>query len=461
MDKIFAYMERYRMIEEHDRVIVGVSGGADSVCLLFVLKKYQEKVDFSIQAVHVEHGIRGEAGREDARFAEKLCAAWGIPFRFYAFNVPVLAKVQKLSVEEAARKVRHQAFEDALSKFSGNKIAVAHHIGDQAETVLWNLVRGSGLRGISGMWPVQNQMIRPLLGVTKKEIEKIAEDAGLQYCQDETNFQDTYTRNKLRLHIIPYMERELNPMASEHIAALCTHVQKAEAFLEEEGMRRARELGDFGKERVELQRSAFLEQEEVMQYYIIRACLFWLDPGLKNITREHYEAIRRLAGGQSGKQLFLPGCMRVRNQNGKMMIGTRDAVIRQSRVLGSTDLVIPGTVFFHDWKIVTEIDEYKNQVISKKKYTKWFDYDTIKGTIKLRSRKSGDYLTVNDTGGHKKLKNYFIDEKIASEERDEILLLAEDSHILWVAGYRISETYKITENTKRILKIQIMEVTHG
>jgi len=458
MRKIFEYMGQHAMIEKHDKVIVGVSGGADSVCLLFILKKFQEKLDFSIQAVHVEHGIRGEASIADARFVKKLCGEWNIPFRLYDFDIPVIVREQRLSTEEAGRKARREAFEDACRAFGGNKIALAHHAGDQAETVLWNLVRGSGLRGLCGMWPVQGKIIRPLLEVSRAEIEHILETEHLLYRIDETNLQDLYTRNKLRLHVIPYIEQELNNRASEHIAQLSTRLQKAEAYLEAEGRRKAKELGKFRKGRAELLRTALVRQEDVMQDYIIRACLSYLDAGLKNITAEHIESIKRLAALQSGKRINLPGKMNVWNQNEMMIMDfakNPDGGIKNPE---KARLCIPGTTIFQGWKLKTEIELYKSQIIPQNKCTKWFDYDTIKDTIQLRGRSQGDYFVVNDAGGHKKLKNYFVDEKIAKEDRDKVLLLAEGSHVLWVVGYRISEAYKITKDTKRILKIQVEEI---
>jgi len=461
LKKIFKYIEQHGMIKAHDKVIVGVSGGADSVCLLFILMKYQELLDFSIMAVHVEHGIRGTASVEDARFAEELCAKWKIPFQLCTFDIPALARKQKLSIEEAGRKARRQSFEEACQEFGGNKIAVAHHAGDQAETVLWNLVRGSGLRGLCGMWPVQGRIIRPLLGVSRSEIERILETEHLAYRTDETNLQDIYTRNKLRLHIIPYMEQELNERTSEHIVQLSLRLQKAESYLEAEGDRRAKELGNFRNGRVEILRTAFMQQEDIMQDYIIRSCLSYLGGGLKDISAQHIESVKRLASRQSGKRLDLPGMINARNQNEIMILSISDNPDAGFKYPEKVKLSIPGITFFHGWKVQTEIEIYKNQIIPKNKYTKWLDYDTIKDTIQLRGRSPGDYFTINEAGGHKKLKNYFIDEKAAKEERDRVLLLVEGSHVLWAVGYRISEAYKITKDTKKILKIQITEVSNG
>ena len=218
MEKALEWLERYHMIREGETVIVGVSGGADSVCLLFVLKKYQELHPFTMEVVHVEHGIRGQESLEDAGFVKELCDRLKVPFHLEQKDVKALAAQEGLSVEEAGRMARYAAFEEWRQKTGGCAIAVAHHANDQAETILWNLIRGSGVRGMSGIQPVNGYVIRPLLGCTREEIEAWLREQQICYRTDRTNLEDTYTRNKLRLKVLHYLEQECNPRACAHIA---------------------------------------------------------------------------------------------------------------------------------------------------------------------------------------------------------------------------------------------------
>ena len=201
-------MDEHHMLTPGDRVVAGVSGGADSVCLLFVLLKIREEIPFSLHGVHVNHGIRKEAG-EDAAYVEQLCSQFGLPFILVKENVRERAAAEKRSEEEMGRLVRYQAFESVMKSVGANKIAVAHNSNDQAETMLFHLFRGSGLSGLCGIRPVRDHIIRPILCLERKEIEQYLEERKIAYCKDATNEEDDYTRNRIRHHILPYAEQEI------------------------------------------------------------------------------------------------------------------------------------------------------------------------------------------------------------------------------------------------------------
>lgn len=456
MKQAFEFMGRYHMIEKGDRIIVGISGGADSVCLLFVLKKYQEVLPFSIEAVHVEHGLRGAESLEDAAFTENLCREQDIPFHLVHANVEARARDSGISLEEAGRLARYEAFDYWRERTGGTKIAVAHHANDQAETVLWNLVRGSGLRGMGGIRPVSGRIIRPLLETGRLEIEKWLHGLGISYRTDRTNMEETYTRNKLRLQVLPYLERELNFRAVRHIAEAGMRMQKAEEYLERIAEEKAGKIGCRQGPDVLLSRTEFLAEEELMQEYLIRWAICRTGCGLKDISSVHIRDIRSLAAGRTGSSMDLPGDLRAINTG----VCLRLTVGRAQSMGGAppVDVLTPGEVIWGKWKVITSLFPFEKQRIPQNKYTKWFDYDTITDTIQMRSRKKGDYLCINEQGQSKKLKDYFIDSKIPREQREQVPLLAEGSHIIWCVGYRISEAYKVKENTRRILRVQIVEV---
>lgn len=452
MEQVIAYIEKNQMIRAGDCVIAGVSGGADSLCLLFVLLELRRRLDFRIEVVHIEHGIRGSDSLDDAEFVRQLCEELDVSFHLCSYTIPERAAIWRISVEEAARKCRYEAFEEVSLRCGGTKIAVAHHKDDQAETILWNLVRGSGLRGLCGMRPVNGVIIRPLLDVTRSEIEAYLREKGIAWRTDSTNLETEYTRNKLRHQIIPLLKQELNSQAAAHIAAAGAKLYQAESYLQVVAAAKAAELGERKAEAVWIQRRELLREEVIIQEYILRFWMEQLGVGLKDIGAVHVEQMLKLAAGRSGRAIALPGDRSCRCTGAFLVLGKVDETLPDAEC---TELIIPGEMRFGKWRIITEILPCENQIIPEKKYTKWLDYDTIVDTVRLRTRQLGDYFYL--PGGRKKLKNYFIDEKVLKEERGSILLLADGSHILWAVGYRISDRCKVTKDTKRVLKIQMEE----
>lgn len=230
-NKILKTIRLFSMIEGNDRVLVGLSGGADSVCLLLLLTKLQPVLDILVEAVHVHHGIRGREADEDLLFAKQLCENLNVPFHERHVQVPDYAKNHHLSEEEAARVLRYQVFEDVADSIRANKIAVAHHREDNAETVLLNLCRGSGLTGLSGVPPKRDRIIRPLIEVSRQEIEDYLAEEGVLYRTDGTNLELAYTRNRLRHQVLPLLQNEVNTRAVQHIAEMAMEVREAEAYL--------------------------------------------------------------------------------------------------------------------------------------------------------------------------------------------------------------------------------------
>ena len=457
MEKVLHYIQENHMLETGDKVIVGVSGGADSVCLLFLLKSYAPLFDLSLEVVHMEHGIRGKESLLDAEYVENLCREWKIPFHLYQKKIPELAKKWKCSEEEAGRKARYEAFEEVREKTGAQKIAVAHNQDDQAETILFNLARCSGLRGLCGILPVRDRIIRPLLCLSRREIEGMLKEHQIHFRTDATNGEDIYTRNKIRLKILPLLESELNAKAALHIAQAGERLLKLENYFQEEAARRAEILCREERNRVLLEREAFLKEPEALQVYILRACLSRVESGnpIKDLEAVHLSELRKLASNQSGRFLNLSGGIRAGTE-GKMLVFWKEEG-EDDWIPEACPLVIPGETRYGNLRILTEILPYKNEIIPEKMYTKWFDYDTIKNTVQVRTRQQGDYLTVTSAGGKKTLKKYFIHEKIPAGQRQKLPLLADGEHILWVIGHRISEAYKINEKTKQVLKVHVME----
>ncbi|MDO5345079.1 MAG: tRNA lysidine(34) synthetase TilS [Lachnospiraceae bacterium] len=463
---VWSTIEKYRMILPGDRVIAGVSGGADSVCLLALLRAYGRQCPFELYAVHVEHGIRGEASLADARFVEKLCREWGIPCLVERTDVAARAAWTGQTLEEAGRQARYEIFEQCACRLGAGRIAVAHNRNDQAETVLLNLSRGSGVRGLGGIRPVRGRIIRPLLFTGRGEIEAWLKEQGISYCTDATNLKKDYTRNRLRLDILPRMEQEVNREAVKHLAECAAQLQRAEDYLQKQAGRLYEGWVRRTEDGLEIELAKFLEAEELMQEYVLRLCVSRIlrQQGLKDYTAGHIRQMKELARMDCGKKMDFPGGLQAVRQNGVLRMRVRERTLAEGRAAAETAVVpLPASGIYEilGRRFLAEYGERKEnmQVFPEKKYTKLLAYDTISHNVCLRTRRTGDYLIINQEGGRKKLKDYLIDEKIPREERDGILLLAEGSHILWVVGHRISEAAKITNETKKFLKIQRMEET--
>ena len=221
------------MLEPGDRVVAGISGGADSVCLLFVLLEWAKKVPMELIVVHVNHGIRAEAA-SDARYVQELCERYRLPFVLVEEDIKKKALEEKCSEEEAGRRVRYHAFREAAIQYKANKIAVAHNSNDRSETMLFHLFRGSGIKGLGSILPVRDNIIRPILGLERHEIENYLQAAGVRYCQDATNATDDYTRNRIRHHILPYAEENIVQGCVSHMSQTAEMLAETEEYLEQQ-----------------------------------------------------------------------------------------------------------------------------------------------------------------------------------------------------------------------------------
>lgn len=234
LQKVREYVREWNMLQGGDHVIAGISGGADSMCLALMLLTLQKETGFSLTAVHVNHGLRGDIADSDEAFVKDFCAANNIPCRCYHADVGDVARKKRQSTEEAGRDIRRECFKKALDESGGNKIALAHHQNDNAETFLLNLARGTGLKGLCGIHPVRGNIIRPLLCLQRHEIEEYLAAVGADYRQDMTNQSDDYTRNRIRNHVIPYLEKEINAKAVAHMQETMERLHEANEFMEEQ-----------------------------------------------------------------------------------------------------------------------------------------------------------------------------------------------------------------------------------
>lgn len=479
--KVLDYVQKHHMLGENDYVVAGVSGGADSVCLLFMLHALKEEIPMDIHVVHINHMIREDAG-QDSAYVKQLCEKFNIPFTLVECDVEELAGRKHISTEEAGRNVRYEAFYRTLELYRGKKngkIAVAHNKNDCCETFLFNLFRGSSLRGLSGIQPVRDKIIRPLLCLERAEIEEFLNKNGIRYCIDSTNLEDNYTRNKIRHHILQAAVQEVSSAAVLHISDACGKISEAYSLIDD--MTRSAytacvsKMEKAGAGGLHIDREQYKGLHPTLQGYVLMEALAETAGSRKDLESVHIEQVKALFERQCGRKINLPyGICAERDYTGicvyreKLQKPKQSAVTEHIVTLEERERLLAGErleiSLGADEMLVLSIKKANSVNIEKnipqKKCTKWLDYDRIKNSIVVRTRKEGDYLTIDTPDGEirkKTLKSYFTDNKVPREKRSEICLVTEKSHILWIVGGRISSFYKVSGSTKRILELALIK----
>lgn len=458
IEKVLNYISRYRMLAGDEHVVAGVSGGADSVGMLCILLEIQKSIPFTLEVVHIEHGIRGKESLADQEFVKDLCRKKGISCTCYSYPVQEIAKQRRLTVEEAGRMVRYETFQKHADRYPDSRIAVAHNQNDRAETVLFNLSRGTGLRGISGISPVRGQIIRPILCLSRVEIEQYLRENSQDYCTDATNNSLDYTRNRIRHLVLPELQN-INIQAVGHIAQAAERTEEVWNYLH----RQAQEIAEkaqvqedgieIGKE--QLQALPNILKQEVVHILLIKAAKSQKDIGSLHILQT-IELLER----PEGRQIDLVYGLSAQIRRNTLRIWKKECREVEKMSIITKNAIVPGEVLLDGARMRFRLLDLtdKNYEIPQKAYTKWFDYDKIKGNLQVRSRQQGDYLVIDADGRHQSLKKYFVNEKIPQYERDQVPLLAVGHEVIWVVGHRISECCKVTDHTKEILEVQfIME----
>lgn len=469
MQRVCTFIKKEHMIVPGQMVLVGISGGADSVALLRLFVSLKDELSISIEAVHIEHGIRGAESLRDQEFTEKLCASLDVPLTVCAVGEEIeRLHAKEASLEACAREVRYASFEkiaDAHEEENSSRvaIAVAHHADDNAETLLYHLARGSALMGMGAMQPVRGRIIRPFLCVTKEEILTYLKEIGQSYCLDSTNEDRSYDRNRIRLDILPQLT-QMNAQAVTHLNRESQYLREAAAHIRAEAEAVLSEAveGDLLFEEPLRSCDGFLRRE------VIYLWLASFMPGAKDIATVHVDALCRLLDLQTGRSVNLPGGRYARRDyRGLRMCRDEDDpksisfFSEQSDVCIRKEDLMDGQMHcYHIADMTIRMQVFsceRNAKIPYFSYTKWFDYDKISSDIRLRTRMSGDYLLTRMDGGRQLLQDYFVNEKVPAQDRNAVLLVAEEHHILWAVGYRISSFYKIEDATRHILSIEISQ----
>ncbi|MBR6403905.1 MAG: tRNA lysidine(34) synthetase TilS [Eubacterium sp.] len=458
-------MNSFSSKEKIKGVVLGVSGGADSVALLsfFIACKSEINSELRIRVVHVNHMIRGEEADSDQRFVENLCEKLGVEYKVYKENIPAMAAEMNMTEEEAGRNFRYKVFREnalELEQETGGecRIAVAHNKDDLAETVLYNMIRGSSILGLAGIKPVRERIIRPLLDTPRVELEAYLEELGQDYVTDSTNLDTEYTRNKIRHLIMPEIKK-LNSGAVDHIADVARDALELgddiSNIVSNDKTVKENPVGEYtypdGRKQVIYDKQEIsiavlsslprIARGEVVLEAIERVC-----GRRKDITREHIRQVCELVWKENGKRVNLPYGMVASRVYDRIVI--KNVSSGESR---ETDDKNEGRI------VITEMTFSDHMEISKKEYTKMIDCGKIKSTLVLRKPSPDDYIVISKNGGSKKLSRYFTAEKVERDRRQDIPVVADGDEIVWIVGMRLSERYKVGPDTEKVAVIDYVK----
>lgn len=502
--KVSDYIKTNKLIAEGDRILMGISGGADSVCLLLLLCELREKYRLTLKSVHINHGIRGESAARDEAFTGELCGRLGVEFESVRGDIPALALQTHTTCEEAGRNFRYEVFSRLAQEGGYNRVAIAHNCDDNAETVLFNIFRGSGLAGVRGIRPVRAigasgvNIIRPVLCLSRCEIEEFLRNRDTGWCTDETNLENAYSRNIIRNCILPVVREQLNGNVTENIARLSAQAAELEDFLSELVRREldscewqySAEGGtdpDQASSVMEGQTPKVAERNIIydkcptaciiseahlrglhpaLQRALIRACFSRLSEGLKDVESTHIGQIMALLQNQVGRKTDLPYGLEAEKTYTGIVLRKKKFGQGATRpgigIAGFSEEAVTldrlGTRYreisiSENMKLTLSLMEKTEPVVDypKNDCIQWFDYDKIQNSLKIRFRQPGDYILIGSGGSKKSLNRYMIDVKLPAQQRDSLPLLADGDHILWIPGYRRDDSCYVTEATKCIL----------
>lgn len=454
LDKVKQTIHKYAMIQPGDSILVGLSGGPDSVCLLTVLDRLKSELDIALTALYFDHGLRPHETPDEIDFCRDLCGALTVPFHVKKINVLEHAKATRLSKQESARELRYRTLKELAKTFGAHKIALGHHADDQAETILMRLFRGTGPSGLAGIPPVRNGIIRPLIETERKQIEQFLDTEGIGFMVDSSNLHDDYLRNRLRIHIMPAVKK-LNRDVIKTMARAADICRDEERYFDLQVTKALMKLITRKTDRsIEL----FLAPLETMDMVLLRRVLRRaLDEtnGLREISFFHIEElIHLIRTGKAGDRIYLPAERRAIKKYATVLI-TAEPTKRIQTV--PFDLSAPVSVPERDIVLVPKIvhREHWNGGFGDGKQTAAFDADKLHAPLLIRSRMPGDIFCPLGLAHRKKIQDFFVDEKIPRDERDAIPLLVSGDSVAWIVGHRIDGRFAVDSATKRILLIDM------
>ncbi|MEW6374827.1 MAG: tRNA lysidine(34) synthetase TilS [Thermodesulfobacteriota bacterium] len=453
-------IDRYHLLEKGDRVIVGVSGGIDSMVLLHLLNIYRPAFALTVIVAHVNHGIRPAESEKEAELVQRESERLSLPFEYGQFDVKEFQKTRGISIQDAARKVRFHFFNSLLKKYGAQKIALGHNADDQVETVILRLMRGAGLKGLKGILPIrEGRVIRPLLEVWRREIEFFATENAIPSLKDSSNLQENYLRNRLRLSLIPLIEREYQPNFKAVVMRASAFLREENDYLERGAEEAYKKIVHEEKDNLSFKFSEYQSLHQAIQWRVIQKMLGriyseeMIEEGLAIDPVYH-----KLSQASPSFLLELPQGVCLEKRYNRVLLGKKG----MERIPPfEVEIISSGRTFIEEIgkEVVTEEIRRRDPFVDLQGSLNiaFFDYQNLHFPLKMRNFRPGDRFQPLGVKGTQKLKEFFIDHKIPRFERQGVPLLISGEMIAWVVGFRIDERVKVTEKTQRVLRVEVVE----
>jgi tRNA(Ile)-lysidine synthase len=462
LEQVRRTIDRYHLLNKGDRLIVGVSAGVDSMVLLRLLTAFRQEFDLSLIVAHVNHGLRPKESEGEAELVKKESERLGLTFEYGLFDVKELKKAGGLSLQDAARRIRFHFFNLLLQRHGAAKIALGHNADDQVETLFLRLMRGSGLGGLKGMLPIrEGKVIRPLLEVWRREIESFAEEMKIPYLLDSSNLKENYLRNRLRLTLIPLIEREYQTNFKKIVLKTSAILREENDCLEKGAEEAYQKIVQEEKDTLSFRFSSYQSLHPAIQRRVLRKMCEKIYSSRMNMESTEGIKIDRLY-----KKLFSvhPSFILELPQGGSLEKRYDLVTMKKERVKPvlpfEVELISPGRTYIEEIGQEVVIEEIsKNDKIENSYRLSnrvFLDFQSLQFPLRIRNFRPGDRFKPLGVKGTQKLKEFFIDHKIPRFERTRIPLLISGEMIVWVIGYRIDERVKVTEKTQRVLKVELV-----
>jgi tRNA(Ile)-lysidine synthase len=471
--EVLTFIQRHKLLAHGDRALVAVSGGPDSVALLHLLCDLREELDLRLEVAHLQHGIRGAEAQEDARFVAELAERLGLPFHLKEIDLPgIKFAAGKGNVEALARAERYRFFAAAAREHNLGKIATAHTRDDQAETVLMWLLRGSGLKGLAGMPAVHRLdgtniespsgliVIRPLLSVSRAEIEAYLNEKHLTFRLDRSNQDPSFLRNWLRLKLIPQLKEKMDQHLSARLAQQAELIREEDTFLENLAHAEFRRI----RTPEGIDREALLKYDKALQRRILRAWIEAVRGHLRGLDFQHIEALLELiTTGPPQGRLSIPGGWQLVKEYVTLRLDKQSRGIRQLRSCYSYNLRVGEDLHIHEAGLLIQAQEILAPLprMPDNFMDVFFDIDSLVSELAVRNFRHGDRLQPLGMAGHRKVKEIFIGKKVPLSVRASLPLLVLGDEVIWIPGYGRSEVGKVTSATKAILHLKAVPVANS
>lgn len=455
-EMVLKYIKQEKLIECGDKVLVALSGGPDSVALLSLLHEFKDILGITLGAAHVNHGLRGISADEDELYAKNLCDNYNVKFYSTKIDIHKISKEKNISCEMAGREERYNFFYEIRENEGYNKIAVAHNANDQAETIIMRLMRGTGLEGLEGIKSKRDDVIiRPILCLSREQIEEYCNEKKLQPRIDESNLQNIYSRNKIRLDMIPYIKNNFNKDIVNTLNRFSKLIKMDNEYITNETEEKLRECINKKSNNIIINKSFFSNHEAIVTRGI-RSVITKLKGSSYNIEMKHIYDIIELQKGKTNKRINLPLGIFCENIYGDIKIykERKKEFSKENEIILNKEDINGVKIEYGEYELSFIVEKNKKNIdFRANNLIKYFNYDNIRREIIIRSRKNGDKMIPIGMKSNKKLKDIFINEKIPTDQRNEIPILLFDDEIVYIVGLKTSNNYKVKSSCEKILKV--------